>query len=143
MSSDSDRMKKAVEKLSPSEFVRQLRKEKEAAEGFDYRRASLALHGHICARCGREFEGADLRLLTVHHKDGNHYNNPRDGSNWENLCIYCHEDIHARGVLASMINGGDDAGNEKPSEENPAKSKSSDGMVSMADKLRKLLDEGK
>src|SRR5262245_6084731 len=48
-----------------------------------YRERSLALHGWICAKCAREFEREDLHLLTVHHKDGNHHNNPPDGSNWE------------------------------------------------------------
>ena len=61
-----------------------------------YRDAALKLLPHICARCGREFEGKRLRELTVHHKDGNHDNNPPDGSNWELLCIYCHENEHAR-----------------------------------------------
>jgi hypothetical protein len=23
-------------------------------------------------------------------------NNPPDGSNWENLCVYCHDDEHHR-----------------------------------------------
>jgi 5-methylcytosine-specific restriction endonuclease McrA len=32
----------------------------------------------------------------VHHRDHNHDNNPPDGSNWELLCIYCHENEHAR-----------------------------------------------
>ena len=62
----------------------------------DYRSAALRLLPHVCARCGREFEGKRLRELTVHHKDGNHHNNPPDGSNWELLCIYCHENEHAR-----------------------------------------------
>jgi len=61
-----------------------------------YRDAALKLLPHICARCGREFEGKRLRELTVHHVDGNHDNNPPDGSNWELLCIYCHENEHAR-----------------------------------------------
>jgi hypothetical protein len=61
-----------------------------------YREAALKLLPHICARCGREFEGKRLRELTVHHVDGNHDNNPADGSNWELLCIYCHENEHAR-----------------------------------------------
>jgi hypothetical protein len=47
-------------------------------------------------RCAREFDGKRIRELTVHHKDGNHDNNPPDGSNWELLCIYCHENEHAR-----------------------------------------------
>jgi hypothetical protein len=34
--------------------------------------------------------------LTVHHKDHNHDNNPPDGSNWENLCLYCHDNEHQK-----------------------------------------------
>jgi len=66
----------------------------------DYRERSLKLHGLVCAKCGREFDYKNRRLLTVHHKDGNPRNNPPDGSNWENLCVYCHEDEHSRGILA-------------------------------------------
>ena len=72
-----------------------------------YRERSLALHGWICAKCAREFERANLHLLTVHHKDGNHENNPADGSNWENLCADCHEDEHSRGLLGDYITGKD------------------------------------
>ncbi len=61
-----------------------------------YRERSLRLHPWICARCGRDFTHKNLRLLTVHHKDHNHDNNPPDGSNWENLCIYCHDNEHSR-----------------------------------------------
>jgi hypothetical protein len=52
------------------------------------------LYPSICARCGREFSGKKLRELTVHHKDHNHDNNPPDGSNWELLCLYCHDIEH-------------------------------------------------
>lgn len=62
----------------------------------DYREQSLKLHPWVCARCGREFTRENLHLLTVHHKDHNHDNNPPDGSNWENLCIYCHDNEHRR-----------------------------------------------
>ena len=62
----------------------------------NYRDQALKLFPHVCARCAREFEGKRLQELTVHHKDGNHDNNPADGSNWELLCIYCHENEHAR-----------------------------------------------
>ena len=64
----------------------------------DYRAQSLKIHPWICARCGREFNAENLYELTVHHKDHNHDNNPPDGSNWENLCIYCHDNEHARYV---------------------------------------------
>jgi hypothetical protein len=61
-----------------------------------YRARALKILPHICVRCARQFEGRRLRELTVHHKDGNPGNNPPDGSNWELLCIYCHENEHAR-----------------------------------------------
>ena len=73
-----------------------------------YRERSLALHGWICARCAREFDRANLHLLTVHHKDGNHDNNPADGSNWENLCVDCHEAEHSRGLLGDYLTRRDD-----------------------------------
>jgi hypothetical protein len=59
-----------------------------------YRDQALKLYPSICARCGREFSGKKLRELTVHHKDHNHDNNPPDGSNWELLCLYCHDNEH-------------------------------------------------
>jgi len=61
-----------------------------------YREQALRLYPWVCARCGREFSGKQLRELTVHHKDHNHSNNPSDGSNWELLCIYCHDNEHQR-----------------------------------------------
>lgn len=50
----------------------------------------------MCGRCAREFSGKRLSELTVHHRDHNHDNNPADGSNWELLCLYCHDNEHAR-----------------------------------------------
>ena len=61
-----------------------------------YREKAFAILPHICGRCGREFSGKTLRELTVHHKDHNHDNNPPDGSNWELLCLYCHDDEHQK-----------------------------------------------
>lgn len=61
-----------------------------------YRERALKLYPWICGRCAREFSGVRLRELTVHHKDHNHDNNPADGSNWELLCLYCHDNEHAR-----------------------------------------------
>ncbi len=61
-----------------------------------YREKSLKLHPWVCAKCAREFTHNNLHLLTVHHKDHDHDNNPADGSNWENLCVYCHENEHRR-----------------------------------------------
>lgn len=61
-----------------------------------YREQALKLFPHICASCGREFSGKRLKELTVHHKDHDHTNNPPDGSNWELLCIYCHDHEHEK-----------------------------------------------
>ena len=61
-----------------------------------YRELSLKLHPWVCGRCGRAFTRENLHELTVHHKDHNHDNNPQDGSNWENLCLYCHDNEHSR-----------------------------------------------
>jgi 5-methylcytosine-specific restriction endonuclease McrA len=66
-----------------------------------YREQALKMYPHICARCGREFGGKRLRELTVHHKDQNHDSNPMDGTNWELLCLYCHENEHDRQALAA------------------------------------------
>ena len=63
-----------------------------------YRDKALKLFPWVCGRCEREFEGKRLRELTVHHRDHNHDNNPPDGSNWELLCIYCHDNEHSRHV---------------------------------------------
>ncbi len=65
-----------------------------------YREQALKMYPHVCGRCGREFSGASLRELTVHHRDHNHDNNPPDGSNWELLCLYCHDNEHQRQLEA-------------------------------------------
>jgi hypothetical protein len=61
-----------------------------------YRDQALKLYPWVCGRCGREFERSNLRELTVHHKDMDHDNNPADGSNWELLCLYCHDNEHQK-----------------------------------------------
>ncbi|MBF0343485.1 MAG: HNH nuclease family protein [Nitrospirae bacterium] len=94
-------VKKTLGDRSIEEIVRQLKANGQSES--NYREESLSIHGLICAKCGREFSNKDRNLLTVHHKDGNHYNNPQDGSNWENLCVYCHEDEHSRGILADYL----------------------------------------
>ncbi len=86
---------------SVEEIVRELKQTGRSEAG--YRELSLKIHGLVCAKCGREFEDKDRHLITVHHKDGNHENNPPDGSNWENLCIYCHEDEHSRDMLGNYL----------------------------------------
>ena len=65
-----------------------------------YRARSLKMYPWVCGRCAREFNRENLRELTVHHRDHNHDNNPEDGSNWELLCVYCHDNEHSRLVDA-------------------------------------------
>jgi hypothetical protein len=71
-----------------------------------YRMRALKILPHICGSCGREFEGKRLKELTVHHKDHNHNNNPPDGSNWELLCIYCHDHEHEKQKDGKYMNSG-------------------------------------
>lgn len=65
-----------------------------------YREQALKMYPWICGRCSREFNRDNLQELTVHHRDHNHDNNPADGSNWELLCIYCHDNEHQRYIDA-------------------------------------------
>jgi hypothetical protein len=88
-------------KKEASDILKELKRDNSYSG--DYRDKSLKIHGLICAKCGREFDPANQNLLTVHHKDGDHMNNPPDGSNWENLCIYCHDDEHSRGTLGDYL----------------------------------------
>ena len=66
----------------------------------------MKIYPWICGRCARVFTRANLRELTVHHRDHNHDNNPPDGSNWELLCLYCHDNEHQRQLETAK--GGDD-----------------------------------
>jgi len=66
-----------------------------------YREQALKIYPWICGRCAREFTRANVRELTVHHRDHNHDNNPPDGSNWELLCLYCHDNEHQRQLEAT------------------------------------------
>lgn len=70
-----------------------------------YRDRALKILPWICAWCGREFSGKKLHELTVHHKDRNHNNNPPDGSNWELLCLYCHDSEHSRSLDQTAYGG--------------------------------------
>ncbi|MCB1749726.1 MAG: HNH nuclease family protein [Gammaproteobacteria bacterium] len=65
-----------------------------------YREQALKLYPWVCGRCAREFTHANLHELTVHHRDHDHDNNPPDGSNWELLCLYCHDNEHQRRLEA-------------------------------------------
>lgn len=71
-----------------------------------YRAKSLKMYPWICGRCSREFTRENVTELTVHHRDHNHDNNPQDGSNWELLCVYCHDNEHSRYVDAGYVADG-------------------------------------
>ncbi len=86
------------------EMLEEARRNRELKEK-SYRGRALKLFPPICARCGREFEGKRLRELTVHHKDHDHDNNPPDGSNWELLCLYCHDNEHSRMEVSQWYEG--------------------------------------
>ena len=83
-----------------------------------YREQALKIYPWICGRCGREFTHANLRELTVHHRDHNHDNNPTDGNNWELLCLYCHDNEHQRQLEAtgsdSITRGGRGSATHSP-----------------------------
>lgn len=83
-----------------------------------YRERALKIYPWICGRCAREFTRANVRELTVHHRDHNHDNNPADGSNWELLCLYCHDNEHQR-VLEATSRAGDPAAGPRVSTHAP------------------------
>ena len=128
---------KARPARSAEEVVREIKASQQSG-GEEYRERALSLHGLICGRCGREFDAANRRLLTVHHKDGNHHNNPPDGSNWENLCAYCHEDLHSRGVLGDYMEGTAVSREQVVVYRDEA---AVGGMGVLADKLKKALEK--
>jgi 5-methylcytosine-specific restriction endonuclease McrA len=102
------------EKERYTQIVAKMREEEQLRQA-GYREKALKLFPHVCARCVREFEGKKLRELTVHHRDHNHDNNPPDGSNWELLCIYCHDHEHTRGVQEQRDKEGPSGRLEGPS----------------------------
>jgi hypothetical protein len=73
-----------------------------------YREQALKIYPWICGRCAREFTRANVRELTVHHRDHDHHHNPPDGSNWELLCLYCHDNEHQKQL--ELADGGGSSG---------------------------------
>lgn len=76
-----------------------------------YRQRALKLYPWVCGRCMREFDHSNLRELTVHHRDHDHDNNPNDGSNWELLCVFCHDNEHQR-LIEQATSGGRSKGED-------------------------------
>ena len=88
------------------QLVADARKAREQREQ-SYRGRALKLYPWVCGRCARVFDHSNVYELTVHHKDHNHDNNPPDGSNWELLCVYCHDNEHQKQLeLAGGGSGG-------------------------------------
>ncbi len=111
--------KTGTEEDRQDRIIAEARRNRELREQ-GYREQSLKMYPHICARCGREFAGRKLRELTVHHKDHNHDNNPPDGSNWELLCLYCHDNEHQEYLdEGSFGEAKPGAGNEPPATYKP------------------------
>jgi hypothetical protein len=102
--------------LDPNERARLIAEVRrhQAEQERTYRAQALKLYPWICGRCGREFSGKKLRELTVHHKDHDHDNNPPDGSNWELLCLYCHDNEHARQQVADAYDELTPGGDREP-----------------------------
>jgi len=92
-----------VSASDPGKLDRIVAEARSAAEKRErgYREQALKIYPWICGRCAREFTRANVRELTVHHRDHNHDNNPSDGSNWELLCLYCHDNEHQRHLEAT------------------------------------------
>ncbi len=99
--------------MSASEPPDRSRSEQIVAEGrraraerdVSYRGRALKLLPWVCGSCGRDFNSKNLSELTVHHKDHDHTNNPPDGSNWELLCYWCHDNEHSRHAVAESSGG--------------------------------------
>ncbi|MBF0453712.1 MAG: HNH nuclease family protein [Magnetococcales bacterium] len=113
--------KTAEERQAAMEKIVSMARRNQDSRAAGYREKSLRIHPHVCGRCGREFSQDNLTELTVHHKDHNHDNNPEDGSNWENLCIYCHDNEHSRYTehLASKTQALQAEEEPKPATHNP------------------------
>jgi len=86
-------------------IVAEARRARELREA-GYRERALKIYPWVCGRCARSFDHTTVRQLTVHHRDHNHDHNPPDGSNWELLCLYCHDNEHSRETEARAAGGG-------------------------------------
>jgi len=93
-----------MKSADPSALDRIVAKMRRAAaeRAQSYRERALTIYPRLCGRCPRVFTRANVRELTVHHRDHNHDNNPRDGSNWELLCLCCHGTSGARLTVALL-----------------------------------------
>ena len=91
------KIKSTIDNSKLDRVVAEARRAAERRE-LDYRERALKMYPWICGRCAREFTRANLSELTVHHRNHDHDFNPPDGSNWELLCVYCHDNEHSRHI---------------------------------------------
>lgn len=108
--------------------VAQARRDAELREQ-GYRERALKMYPWICGRCAREFTRANVQELTVHHRNHDHDCNPSDGSNWELLCVYCHDNEHSRYI--------DHTGGSASSAEEPLASATSNPFAGLKTLLKK------
>lgn len=87
--------KYSIDTAKLDRIVAEARRSAEQRES-GYRERALKMYPWVCGRCAREFTRANLQELTVHHRNHDHDFNPADGSNWELLCVYCHDNEHSR-----------------------------------------------
>lgn len=109
-----------TDKPDTSKLDRILREQRQyiAQREKGYREQALKLYPWICGRCAREFTRANLRELTVHHVNHDHDYNPSDGSNWELLCVYCHDEEHTK--FENLVRYGSTTESERaPATHNP------------------------
>ena len=135
MTSDKPRGPRPSADIDTDKLDRVVAEARSAAEAraLGYREQALKLFPWVCGRCGREFTRANLRELTVHHKDMDHDNNPPDGSNWELLCLYCHDNEHQKyEEHLAAVAAGRASGDDKTS---------SDATHRPFEDLKKLLDK--
>lgn len=96
---------KEIDYAKLDKIVANARRDSEMREK-GYRERALKMYPWICGRCAREFTRANVIELTVHHRNHNHDDNPADGSNWELLCVYCHDNEHSRYIDQNDLNLG-------------------------------------
>ena len=118
-----------LDKDKLNQIVIEARRNQEQREQ-SYRGQALKLYPWICGRCAREFTHKNLNELTVHHRDHNHDHNPPDGSNWELLCIYCHDNEHSRYTDAEWY------GRDEPGETEESSSFSHNPFAGLADLMK-------
>ncbi|ELC03980.1 TPA: HNH nuclease family protein [Escherichia coli] len=101
-----------------------------------YREKALKIYPWVCGRCSREFVYSNLRELTVHHIDHDHTNNPEDGSNWELLCLYCHDHEHSKYTEADQYGTTVIAGEDAQKDVGEAKYNPFDDLKAMMNKKK-------